>query len=343
MRAPHWWTHRGRRAWRRRLVSLLVERLALEPSSETITHSPQRIVIIRPNHRLGNILLLTPLIAAIEKRWPNARVDLIAGGRAAAICQSFHCIRACIETPEPILKLPFDMAFRRSVRHQYDLAILVDPTSQSAHLIARIIDAPITIIPQAHHDPHMALAALSALNEQLDVPLPTPFPRVSLRLTPEEKAHGQHRLMERLGFSDRPAHLIGLYPFANKGRDYPIEWWHSLIEALRHAMPDARLIEILPAHGETLLDGTDGAFLALELRDFAAQLSALDAVIATDGGVMHLACAADTLTHGLFKVTRAEVYAPYGGGNRGWAWTDAQPHVVANSLREALDTPNESA
>ncbi len=337
MSAPGWWTHRGRRAWRRRLVAGLVGWLTIKPSSQTITTAPERVVIIRPNHRLGNILMLTPLITAIEQRWPKAQVDLIAGGRVEAIFQSFSAVRARIDAPEPILKLPFDIAFRRSVRHQYDLAVLVDPSSQSAQLIARMIDAPITVIPQAHHNRHMALAPLAALDDHLDTPLPQPFPPMSLRLSSEEKARGKTQLMGQLRLAQAPTRLIGLYPFANKGRDYPIEWWQSLIAALHHAIPEACLVEVLPAHGQALLDGVDGTFLALELREFAAQLSALDAVIATDGGVMHLACAADTLTHGLFKVTEPEVYAPYGGGNWGWAWSDAQPQILAKTLQAALD------
>ena len=337
MKAAAWWTRRERRAWRRRLVSAVVSRFAVQPTHKKIADDPHRIVIIRPNHRLGNILMLTPLVAAVTARWPHAKIDLIAAGRVQAIFQSFTSIDKCLDVPEPILKLPIARSFRRAVRHRYDLAINVDPSSQSGHLIARIVDAPITVMPQARDDAHMALAPLGALNTHLTTPLPKPFPRMSLRLSQVEKAQGHSALMTALQLNEPPPQIIGLYPFANKGRDYPVEWWQTLITALRQTVSDAFLVEILPAHGQALLESADASFLTLELRDFAAQLSALDAVIATDGGVMHLASAADTLTYGLFKVTAPEVYKPFGGNNRGWAFSQAHPRAIADALSVDLN------
>ncbi|MCC6171571.1 MAG: hypothetical protein IT481_06025 [Gammaproteobacteria bacterium] len=43
-----------------------------------------RIAVIRPNHRLGNNLLLTPLLGAIEDCLPGAEVEVVTGGGAAA-------------------------------------------------------------------------------------------------------------------------------------------------------------------------------------------------------------------------------------------------------------------
>ena len=81
-------------------------------------------------------------------------------------------------------------------------------------------------------------------------------------------------------------------------------------------MPKVHLIEVLHAHGQRVLSEPDGAFLTLELRELASELSALDAVLASDGGVMHLASASDALTWGLFKVTAPQIYAPYRDHNR---------------------------
>ncbi|WP_254427179.1 hypothetical protein [Rhodanobacter sp. C01] len=36
-----------------------------------------RILLLRPNHRLGNTLLLTPLLIELEQRYPGAEIDLI--------------------------------------------------------------------------------------------------------------------------------------------------------------------------------------------------------------------------------------------------------------------------
>lgn len=280
--------------------------------------------------------MLTPLIDAIEKQWPDAQVDIIGGGRLDAIFKAFPSVRDCIQAPQPAIQLLWHRGFRQRLRHRYDVAINVDPESQSAKLIAKIIDAPSTVVPTSHHSAHMAIAPIAALSDCLPAPLGPPWPRLSLRLSQQEKHQGKAELAATLSLNEVSGPLIGLYPFANKGRDYPPSWWSALIASLRQVLPQAHLIEILPAHGERLLTDTDGQFLALDLRDFAAQLSALDAVIATDGGVMHLASASGALTWGLFKVTDPKIYAPYGGKNRAWSQQEAQPHAVAASLKNKL-------
>lgn len=334
--APSWWTNRQRRELRRKLVGFLLKPIAKKASNHVVAGPVETVAIIRPNHRLGNILMLTPLVTAIENQWPEAKIDIIGGGRLDDIFKAFPSIRNCIQAPEPAIKLIWDRVFRKKVRHQYDVAINIDSQSHSAKLITKIIDATSTVEPQAHHSRHMALAPLDALSECLGSTLGPPWPELSVRLSDQEKTEGRHKLKSLLSLTETKRPLIGLYPFANKGRDYPLAWWAELISALRKAIPQAYLIEILPAHGQKLLPEVDGAFLTLELREFASQLHALDAVIATDGGVMHLASASETLTWGLFKVTDPEVYAPYGGHNRGFTWDQAKPKVMADALRLAL-------
>jgi ADP-heptose:LPS heptosyltransferase len=40
----------------------------------------KRILITRPNHRLGNQLLITPLLKEVHDQFPNARLDLFLKG-----------------------------------------------------------------------------------------------------------------------------------------------------------------------------------------------------------------------------------------------------------------------
>lgn len=329
---------RIRRHWRRRLVRSLSRLWLGQPRhlNAPIKSTPKSIAIIRPNHRLGNILLLTPLVAAIEKRWPEAKIDVVGGGRLDAIFQAFPSIRDCIQAPEPAIKLLWNRSFKKRLRHRHDVAINIDPQSQSAKLIAKIADAPSVVEPTSDHSAHMALAPLAALSDVLDTPLLSPWPQLSIRLSEQERREGKKSLLALLSMDDTQQPLIGLYPFANKGRDYPLTWWNEFVSSLRTTLAEARLIEILPAHGQRLLPQTDGAFLTLELRELASQLSALDAVIATDGGVMHLASASGVMTWGLFKVTKPEVYAPYGGQNRGWTENEAEPNALAAALQAVL-------
>lgn len=40
----------------------------------------KRVLLSRPNHRLGNQLLLSPIIQVIEAEFPNCRIDLLVNG-----------------------------------------------------------------------------------------------------------------------------------------------------------------------------------------------------------------------------------------------------------------------
>lgn len=41
-----------------------------------------RILISRPNHRLGNLLLLTPLVQEVANTFPDSKIDLSRKGRS---------------------------------------------------------------------------------------------------------------------------------------------------------------------------------------------------------------------------------------------------------------------
>jgi heptosyltransferase-3 len=53
------------------IVLFLTKRYGKMPA--TIDVPVARILVIRPNHRLGNQLLLTPLLQEIEKLYPAAK------------------------------------------------------------------------------------------------------------------------------------------------------------------------------------------------------------------------------------------------------------------------------
>ena len=53
----------------------------------------RRILISRPNQRLGNLLLITPLIQELEETFPNAKIDLfVKGGLAPILFENYNSI-----------------------------------------------------------------------------------------------------------------------------------------------------------------------------------------------------------------------------------------------------------
>lgn len=39
----------------------------------------KKILVVRINYRIGNILFTTPLLNALEKQFPNAQIDMMVG------------------------------------------------------------------------------------------------------------------------------------------------------------------------------------------------------------------------------------------------------------------------
>src|SRR5688500_8919212 len=65
----------------------------------------QNVLICRPNHRLGNLLLITPLMQEVISTFPNCKIDLfVKGNLAPAIFKNFENVNSIIELP----KRPFD-------------------------------------------------------------------------------------------------------------------------------------------------------------------------------------------------------------------------------------------
>jgi ADP-heptose:LPS heptosyltransferase len=332
---------RQRRAWRRKVVRALTDRF-FKPSTPARVlprRPPEKVAIIRPNHRLGNILLLTPLVQELERLWPTATVDIFGGGRMQAIFQGFPNVRNLITTPQPALKLLFDGKFRQQSKAQYDVVVNAEPQSQSARFIASRLDSGALIAPATLEDEaasrHLALGPVCAVREATSADLSAPFPRMSLRLSEPEVDQGEAALAGLFG-RPRPSPIIGLYPFGDKQRDYPVEWWQTLIAAIRQKRPQAGLVEILPAHGEKRLKDADAWLDSHDLRELCAQLRVMDLVVATDSGMMHLAACSGAPTFGLFKVTEPAAYAPFGNNNRHWTWPDAAPDDVANAVSSSL-------
>ena len=75
--------------YRRRITRFLTGSL-LNTKNKIPTDLPvdfefKTILISRPNHRLGNLLLITPILTEIENKYPNCKVDIFAKGGLANI------------------------------------------------------------------------------------------------------------------------------------------------------------------------------------------------------------------------------------------------------------------
>ena len=313
-----------------------------------------RILVCRPNHRLGNMLLMTPLIAELERLYKGAEIDIVAEGPLAAdVFATCFSVKNIYCLPRRGFKHPvgFLSLIQRIRNVHYDLVI--DPCMGSgfARTLARIFrgryklgfDEPnpspglTHVVPQAMVPRHMAWRpvalvrwhALPAQDESLA------FPAMDIRLTEDERASGKAVLRQLL--TERPPTrvgcTIGIFADATGQKRYPLEWWNEFMATLQALSSSCDIVEIVPMHGRSMLGDRWPSYYSSSIRRMGAVMAATDLMISADCGVMHLAAASQVPTVGMFCTTDAKVYGPYGARNdslstRDMSAQDAARHVI---------------
>ncbi len=283
--------------------------------------SLHRILICRINHRLGNALFLTPLIASLNKNLPNCEIDLLLGDAQAAELLSHlpgvgkvYCITQGTQHPVAIWRL-----LRELRRRSYDLTI--DPVSESFgnRLALRLVGAKASLGFQTRHQwapltyavtpvvkhPHAALRPLSLLQSLL------PQARLIERLTLAIPSEVTQRLAQSWPRSHQVM-TIGFFCEATGAKVLPREWWQHFVTTLKSMHPQLTFVQVLPPMGcEPLLADVPTASYG-ELIELAGFMRQLDGFISADTGPLHLSAAAHTPTIGLFTATNPAKFGPLG-------------------------------
>src|SRR5699024_4558935 len=84
----------------------------------------KRILVTRPNHRLGNLLLVTPLLQELENTFPGCKIDVfLKGGLGPVVLQGYENIDQIIALPKDHFRqLPaYVGAWLKLRKKKYDL------------------------------------------------------------------------------------------------------------------------------------------------------------------------------------------------------------------------------
>jgi ADP-heptose:LPS heptosyltransferase len=290
----------------------------------------RRILVCRPNHRLGNMLMITPLIQEITHYFPDASVDLfVQGGAAVPIFRNYPQISRIIQLPgRPFSRLLHYAGGWATIRFgiKYDLVINAYGGSSSGRLSTRfararhrifIEDRKTAGIPAGEDDRHMAKYPAEQFRLQMNkagiLPAAGPVPFMDLMLDEEEILAGRAALLKITG-NDRPT--ICLFTNATGDKLYPASWWSEFYSKLHTANSEFNIVEVLPVGALSQLAEELPRYFDRDIRKVAAFFRNCALVIAGDSGIMHLASAAGASLLGLFKVTNMRVYAPYNTESR---------------------------
>ncbi len=303
-----------------------------DPATLAEPDTVRRIVVLRPNHRIGNTLLLTPLMQALEAQFPQARIELVtAGGVARAVFARYPQLCALHAFPGKSYQHPgkvLSLLFR--LRGQsYDLAI--DPTirSRAGRFLLGFVRARLRLgyaWGERGKDKRLthAISPSAAPAHHAEIPvylLQSAFPPRTAELAPEriqmdirlgetERRDGALELENVLSGTRGPGPTLGLFVHATGAKCLPPEWWHELVRLLRVRAPHIRLVEFVPEDARARLDGLVVGTFTPELRMLGAKLAATSLLVIADGGIMHLADASGASVLALFQSTSPSQYRP---------------------------------
>ena len=291
----------------------------------------QTILVVRPNMRLGNVLLSTPIVAALRARFPDARIDYLGGAAAAVVLKGLP-----VDTVMAVPRAQFARPLRlialglRLRRQRYDLVVDAGHGSVSSMVCTWLSGAryragtaawagtlynlrgSLAGIRHACDEPAALCAAL-----RIDCPAQPVF-----RVLDAERdaaiallaAHG----LAAAGMS-RP--FVALVPGGHVDKRWPTPEWLDLGRRLAgEGIPCAVLIGPDELHLQEVLREALGPAAVIipprPLREFAALLGEARLVVAPDTGPMHLAVAVGTPVVAVVQTSWSSFYTPRGEADR---------------------------
>jgi heptosyltransferase III len=313
------------------------------------------ILICRPNTRLGNTLLMTPLLEEIEATLPSARVEILTACPAAhEVFREFPSVRRVHELPFRGVRHPLRhlLTLLRVRRVRYDILIDPCPRSWTSGFLTRTLAARRKLgfasarkgkgtdvsVPFQGAPAHMGAYPVYLLRRgilELDENLSrADSPKLSIRLTEAERQVGREEIRRRLG-ARHSGPVLAVAAHATGAKRFSVEWWRRMIASLRTRVPAVLVLEIRPPNGAAALPELP-AYHSRRVRQVAAVLEAADGFVCADSGLMHLGAATDTITVGLFKVTEPRLYAPRRGASCALTASDSAPELVAERIAQLL-------
>lgn len=269
--------------------------------------NPQRILFIAPT-RIGDAVLATALLRHIEAMHPQAQVTIATSELAAPLYEAY-----------PLLERIIPLQKKKYSGHWIDLLKQVMGTRWYSVWDMRGSATSYVLRTKYRHRFRGSDAPKPKVEQYADS-LHTgklPYPGLWTSAT--------HRADAATALPDGGKYLV-LAPTANfAGKEWPMEYfialakqllsengscsdWRPVIISAAHERPRAvKLVEALSAFRP--VDLTHGT---LPLLSVYACMQRAHGFIGNDSGLMHMAAAAGIPTLGLFGITPAAIYGPYG-------------------------------
>lgn len=307
----------------------------------------KRILVIRPNSRLGNLLMLTPLLQEIEKTLPGWQVDLfVRGNLAPVLFRTYPSVGRIIPLPpKPFRQLgAYLLTWLQLRKYGYDLVFNVAESSSSGRLSTRWVRSKAKFFgspqsellpPDAVHMAKRPVYNFRTFVARLGLPpLMLPPKPLWLRLTPDELARGKELLRQMAG-NDRPSILF--YTFATGGKCLQKEWWKPFYAMMKERYGrNYNLLEVLPKENISQIDFASLHYYSTSIREMGAVMAHGAVFITGDCGVMHLASSVGVPTVALFVRDNIRTYEPYNPGSVAFRMGKVSADLIFQKIDRAV-------
>ncbi|WP_254902849.1 glycosyltransferase family 9 protein [Halomonas sp. CSM-2] len=288
----------------------------------------KKILIIRPNFRLGNALISTPAIDAFRERFPSARIDYLATDKTWPLLQQrpvdhFHLLsRTAILRPWQYVTL-----CRRLRAQNYDLAVQVSGGSTSGFIVTRLIGARYSMGARKGHQRWYSIEVEGKSSHAYDaiVNLTRPLGvacrnRPLLQLTEQERYQAITKIRQLFSLHiNQPSDsdFIAIFVGGHQNKRWPLAFWQMLIDdievcKIRYVVflgPEE--FRLLAPIEQRLMSSRYGSLCPpLPIRHFAAVLERARLLVTPDSGPMHLAAAIDVATISLVRQKKSLAFVP---------------------------------
>ncbi len=324
----------------RRLLTALVCRLLPARGGEAweaMDRDPERVLVIRADDRIGNLVLMKPLLAGIRRLWPETEISVLLGPKFAALYQEEPEVdRLWILEKRRILRNPWLLfRFVRALRrHRFDLAVdasHMHSFSLTGAGLAHFSAAPIRVaydrenagafcnllvepLRAEHHEADILLNLLRPFTPEL------PDAELRLHLSEEERAGGRDLRYGRIPGGEGV--VVGIHIGGRGRKRWPIERWERVIATILELYEVG--LAVLCGPGEeaeaeylrTNLGPRIALFDDLDLRSMMALVAHCDFFISPDTGPLHVAAALGIPTTAVFLEKTWVRYGPRGPEHR---------------------------
>lgn len=289
----------------------------------------KKVLICRPNGRLGNMLLITPLVEEVAKTFPSCKIDVFVKGFVAPIVfENYEVVDKIIPLPKKPFKelIKYFKVWTLIKKQNYDMVINVDQNSSSGRLAVKFSNAKYKFfgnLPEnvtLEHDDYEHIAKYPVYNfryflSQIGIEDKNePIALIDLKLSEAEIANGKQILDKIIDPNKR---TIAIFTFATGEKCYNPEWWASFYTALKKEYPNENIFEVLPVENVSQINFEAPTFYSKDVREIGSVLANVDVFVGADSGIMHLSSASKAPTIGLFSVSNLKKYEPYGNGSVG--------------------------